>query len=214
MPSPQGTKTHTRPIRNKLPKKFSKMKKNTPDRRTQKTKTALAEALKHLILEKGYDAITIQDIIDKANTGRSTFYSHYEGKDQLLVGNINFQQELVNPPGTIDAHPMGINLAYLFNHTQENLPLVKALLNSRGIDVITNHFTELCAAKILEHHKARPPRSKTAQRLFRYRAEAAAGGIIRMLFKWLEDGALLPAAEMITHATAILTAVADPEITG
>jgi len=190
------------------------MKKNTPDRRTQKTKTALAEALKQLILEKGYDAITIQDIIDKANTGRSTFYAHYEGKDQLLVGNINFQQELVNPPGAVEAHPMGINLAYLFNHTQENLPLVKALLNSRGIDVITNHFTELCAAKILEHHKARLPRSKTAQRLFRYRAEAAAGGIIRILFKWLEDGAPLPAAEMITHATAILRAVASPEATG
>ncbi|WP_431209587.1 TetR/AcrR family transcriptional regulator [Puia sp. P3] len=116
------------------------MKSITPDRRTKRTKTALAEALKHLILEKGYDAITIQDIIDKANTGRSTFYAHYEGKDQLLVGNINFQEALVNPPSSKDEHPMGINIAYLFNHTQENLPLVRALHGSRGMDIITGQL--------------------------------------------------------------------------
>jgi hypothetical protein len=189
------------------------MKKNAPDRRTQRTKTALAEALKHLILEKGYDAITVQDIIDKANTGRSTFYAHYEGKDQLLVGNINFQQELVNP-NTIEAHPMGINLSYLFNHTQENLPLVRALHGSRGMDIITSHFTELCAARIIEFHKGKLPRSRSAQKIFRYSAEAAAGGIIRMLFKWLEDGAPIPTTEMITHATTILTAVVSLETTG
>ena len=175
----------------------------TTDRRTQKTKKFLAEALKQLILEKGYDAVTVQDIIDRADVGRSTFYAHYEGKDQLLVGNINFQQELSN-------HPT-INLSYLFNHTRENLPLVKALFGTRGMDIITNHFTELCAAKIIEYHKTRLPRSKTAQRILRYKAEAAAGGIVRMLFKWLEDGATIPAEEMVTHATGILAIVAPAD---
>jgi len=175
----------------------------TTDRRTQKTKKFLAEALKQLILEKGYDAVTVQDIIDRADVGRSTFYAHYEGKDQLLVGNINFQQELSN-------HPT-INLSYLFNHTRENLPLVKALFGTRGMDIITNHFTELCAAKIIEDHKTKLPRSKTVQQLFRYKAEAAAGGIVRMLFKWLADGATIPADEMATHATTILTAIVAPD---
>jgi len=177
------------------------------DRRTQKTKKFLAEALKLLILEKGYDAVTVQDIIDRADVGRSTFYAHYEGKDQLLVGNINFQQELVNPPTGNTEHPMGVNISYLFHHTRENLPLVRALFGTRGMDIITNHFTELCAAKIVDHHKTRLPRSRTAQRLFRYKAEAAAGGIVRMLFKWLEDDATIPAEEMVAYATAILTAV-------
>lgn len=178
------------------------------DRRTGKTKRSLAEALKQLILEKGYDAVTVQDIIDKANVGRSTFYAHYEGKDQLLVGNINFQQELVDLPTGKEKHPMGVNISYLFCHTQENLPLVKALFGTRGMDIISNHFTELCAARIIEHHKPKLPRGKTAQKLFRYKAEAAAGGIVRMLFKWLEDGATIPAEEMAAHATAVLTAVA------
>jgi len=190
------------------------MKNSIPlheDRRTQKTKKFLAEALKQLILEKGYDAITVQDIIDRADVGRSTFYAHYEGKDQLLVGNINFQQELANPQTGIEEHPMGVNLSYLFHHTRENLPLVKALFGTRGMDIITSHFTELCAAKIIEYNKSRFPRSKTAQRLFRYKAEAAAGGIVRMLFKWLEDGATIPAEEMVAYAIAIQTAVVASE---
>jgi AcrR family transcriptional regulator len=47
------------------------------DRRIQKTKKILSEALIALILEKGYEQVTVQDIIDKANVGRSTFYCHY-----------------------------------------------------------------------------------------------------------------------------------------
>ena len=51
------------------------------DRRVQKTRKILSQALVSLILEKGYDAITIQGIRDRANVGRSTFYAHVENKD-------------------------------------------------------------------------------------------------------------------------------------
>jgi len=177
------------------------------DRRTQKTKKFLAEALRDLILEKGYDAVTIQDIIDRANVGRSTFYAHYESKEQLLVGNINFQQALVHPPAAQQAYPMNINLAYLFSHTKEHLSLLKGIAGTRGMIAITDYFTELCVAKILAYHKRKLSRSKTAQQLFRYKAEAAAGGIVRMLFKWLQDDAVFPAEEMVACATTILAAV-------
>lgn len=187
------------------------VKKDKParqdDRRTQKTKTALANALKDLILEKGYDAVTVQDIIDRANVGRSTFYAHYERKEQLLVGNIHFQQELVDPPGDAYGYPMGINLGYLFHHTHEQLALVRALRGTQGCTIIVEHFTELCKTKILEYHKPNMPRSKKEQRLFCYKADAAAGAIVRMLFKWLEDGALVPPDEMAGYATRVLMAV-------
>src|SRR6266496_2461948 len=55
------------------------------DRRVQKTLQLLQNALVELIPEKGgYDAVTIQEILDRANVGRSTFYAHFENKDQLL----------------------------------------------------------------------------------------------------------------------------------
>jgi len=55
------------------------------DRRVQRTRKLLREALMSLILEEGYDAISIQDITDKANLGRATFYLHFKDKDELLL---------------------------------------------------------------------------------------------------------------------------------
>ena len=56
------------------------------DRRAARTRKALHLALLSLILRKGYEATTIQDIVDEANVGRSTFYDHYTGKEDLLRG--------------------------------------------------------------------------------------------------------------------------------
>jgi AcrR family transcriptional regulator len=55
------------------------------DRRVQRTRKSLRESLLALILEEGYDAIAIQDITDKANLGRATFYLHFKDKDELLL---------------------------------------------------------------------------------------------------------------------------------
>lgn len=55
------------------------------DRRVQRTRKLLREALMALILEEGYDAISIQDITEKANLGRATFYLHFKDKDELLL---------------------------------------------------------------------------------------------------------------------------------
>src|SRR5881396_3995668 len=58
------------------------------DRRIQRTREVLHEALISLMIEKGYEAITVQDIIDRANVGRSTFYAHYVGKQDLLMSGL------------------------------------------------------------------------------------------------------------------------------
>ena len=58
------------------------------DRRAARTRRALHGALISLILRKGYDAITVQEIIDEADVGRATFYAHYRGKEDLLRGGL------------------------------------------------------------------------------------------------------------------------------
>src|SRR5262245_45701771 len=55
------------------------------DRRVQRTRELLQKALIELIGEGGYDAITIQDIVSRANVGRTTFYLHYSSKDDLFL---------------------------------------------------------------------------------------------------------------------------------
>lgn len=56
------------------------------DRRVQRTRELLQEALTELVHERAYDAITIQEIVDRANVGRTTFYLHYGSKDDLFLG--------------------------------------------------------------------------------------------------------------------------------
>src|SRR5579883_1946929 len=55
-----------------------------PDRRVQRTQQLLEAALLSLIKEKEFDAISVQEIIDRANVGRATFYAHYDNKEDLL----------------------------------------------------------------------------------------------------------------------------------
>lgn len=63
------------------------------DRRVQRTRKLLREALMDLILQDGYDAVSIQDITDKANLGRATFYLHFKDKDELLL---DVMEEFIN----------------------------------------------------------------------------------------------------------------------
>lgn len=58
------------------------------DRRILRTRGLLHEALTALVHEKGYDAVSVRDILERANVGRSTFYMHFGSKDELLVSAI------------------------------------------------------------------------------------------------------------------------------
>ena len=89
------------------------------DRRVQRTREVLQKALIELISERGYDAITIQDIVDRANVGRTTFYVHYRSKEKLFMSchkaivsefhslHPRSREELLSPeasPGMISAY--------------------------------------------------------------------------------------------------------------
>ena len=57
---------------------------SSQDRRITKTRKAIYAAFLQLLNQKDYESITVQEIIDLADVGRSTFYSHYESKELLL----------------------------------------------------------------------------------------------------------------------------------
>ena len=59
------------------------------DRRVARTRNALYDALVTLILRKGYEATTVQDLLDEANVGRATFYSHFTSKEDLLARSLD-----------------------------------------------------------------------------------------------------------------------------
>src|SRR6266498_3288418 len=58
------------------------------DRRVQRTRQLLQDALIAMVIEKGYDATTVHDIIDRTNVGRATFYAHFPDKQTLLTSRL------------------------------------------------------------------------------------------------------------------------------
>ena len=99
---------------------------STQDRRITKTRKAIYAAFLQLLNQKDYEAITVQEIIDLADVGRSTFYSHYESKELLL-------DELFQKLFERDEHlsPQDY-LAHIFQHFKKNQDHVSSLLLSKN----------------------------------------------------------------------------------
>src|SRR5262245_57855262 len=66
----------------------SAMEVERVDRRVRRTRRLLREALLSLTLEKGYDQVTVQEVLDRADVGRATFYAHFTDKDDLLISGL------------------------------------------------------------------------------------------------------------------------------
>lgn len=75
------------------------MSNNSNDRRVLRTRSALHEALVRLIHEKPYDSISVGDIAARANVGRTTFYMHFAGKDELLASALEDKLHSLRPRG-------------------------------------------------------------------------------------------------------------------
>jgi AcrR family transcriptional regulator len=135
-------------VTNKQPKLYGngveRMKNERVDRRVQRTRQLLNEALMSLIVEKGYEAITVQNIIDRANLGRSTFYAHYQDKEDLLLSGMeevvhSLIRSVENSPMENAGHGESrriLSTLPIFRHAQEQYHLHKAMVAGRGIDVI------------------------------------------------------------------------------
>src|SRR6266550_3459672 len=104
-----------------------------PDRRVARSRRALKEGLTDLILERGYEAVTVQDVIDRADVGRSTFYAHFLDKDDLLMA-ILADLEMPAPDHTAwtpDDPAFGWTLE-LFRHFGSGRRLFKAVAGSQS----------------------------------------------------------------------------------
>ena len=100
------------------------MKTEKNDRRSNRTRELLSGALVELMLEKRYDSITVQDILDRADIGRSTFYAHYTDKEDLLMSELTrlmrTLQVYTHEPG--HAHGGLLPSLEFFRHVQPGGP--------------------------------------------------------------------------------------------
>jgi AcrR family transcriptional regulator len=164
------------------------MKTNSSDRRAQRTARLVTGALASLMAERRYDAITVQDILDRADVGRSTFYTHYYGKEDVLATSLEgvldaLSRHLAHEPA--QGRHVIPSLA-LFCHVQENYHLYEALARSRGAEVM---FAR-CEAYISRAIEAHLGRALGAEQPLQVPpplvAGYVAGAFTQFLRRWLE----------------------------
>jgi AcrR family transcriptional regulator len=165
------------------------MRNTKADRRSQRTRRLLSAALIELMLEQRYDEITVQDIIDRADVSRSTFYAHYLDKEDLLISDFTrvldalSQHTEQNEPGGQVLPP----LALFFRHVKEQHQLYKALVRGGGIDRLYKKGHERLRQNIEQHLQALVPAGQTGALPLPLVADYIAGAILNMLTWWLNN---------------------------
>lgn len=128
--------------------------KRKPDRRIERTRTLLGDALIALTVEQGYDSITVQNITDKANLSRATFYLHYRDKDELLTDRLaKIYAEIAESMNlTLTLDDMRWNgkspTITTFEHTLEHRDLYRALCHAQSTNLVMERIVDVLAGLI------------------------------------------------------------------
>ena len=182
------------------------------DRRVQRTRRTLREALLSLILERGWEAFSVQDVCDRADVGRSTFYTHFADKEELLVSGFDdlrkaLRQELAQPAGS--ERPFGFARG-LIEHACENVRLFRALVGKRSGQVVLRKFRELMLDLVREDLAAVGPATPAREAAEHF----IAGGFLELLTWQIEARRLSRPEEMerlfLQMATPVVEVVRRP----
>ena len=172
--------------------------KKKTDARVRRTRDALGDALIALMQEKPFDTITVQDVLDRAHVSRSTFYTHYSDKDDLLMSDAEefFEALSMALSQHGDKSDRVFPVREFFAHLSDVQPFFKALVKSgkyhENMELARGHF-----ARGIERRLAELPRGKTipANQLPAI-AFAHAGALLSLLSWWLDRGMRESPAEM------------------
>ena len=187
------------------------------DRRIQRTRQLLRDALISLILEMGYDSVRVQDITERANLGRATFYLHYRDKEELLVKSLQaICDDLAERARNGES---GISIGLIaFQHAAENRDLYQAILGAKGPSAITRRVREYVTKDALARSRqdmAGGVKSAVPSEIV---SNFLIGALIGLIDWWLEDDMPYSAEYMadVFHrlAATALTGVAHPSPNG
>lgn len=163
-----------------------------PDRRIRRTRERLGRALVELIQEKPVNDVTVQEVLDRASVGRSTFYLHFRDKNDLLLSQLEEFLEAMSTTLSLrkeDSHRV-LPVTEMFAHIGNNQnKIYRALAESGGLadffDLAQGYFSRGIEQRLLQssHRLPNLPRHELAAR-----AVAFAGSLVSLLRWWLDRG--------------------------
>lgn len=179
------------------------------DRRVRRTRDLLHRSLIGLILEKGYGRITVQDILDGADVGRSTFYTHYRDKDALLLdGGLDHLRAILadapdRPPMTNGVAPVLPAALAVLRLVDSNRRLYRAMIGSRGSDLIVASARTMLGDVLAEQLRARLPHHDAPQ--LDVAVVFLVSALMGLISWWLDEQVPLSAQEMYARFEDLAT---------
>lgn len=157
----------------------------SPDRRVQRTRRALRDALISLLVERGWDDINIQNLCQRADVGRSTFYIHFQGKEELLVSGFDdlravLRAQAAEMNGAADSMRF---VRGLIAHAYEQRTLFRAIVGRRSGHVVQKRFREM-VSQLVEEEISLPATGWQRDAGIRY----VAGALVELLAWWVDAG--------------------------
>jgi len=184
-----------------LQRKQKEKQQRKPDRRIRRTCERLGSALVALIQERPIDDVTVQDVLDRASVGRSTFYLHFRDKDDLLLSQLEEFLEMMSTALSVrkeESHRV-VPVAELFAHIGSQKKVYRALADADRLndffDLAQGYFARGIEQRLKESkrltrlHLSNPRQSQLAQPELGARASAFAGSMLSLLRWWLDRGA-------------------------
>lgn len=172
------------------------------DRRVQRTQNLLHQALASLVLEKDYDSISVKEILDRANVGRSTFYMHFRDKDELLASGMHDilrSVQSIELPPSAKPHERIIRFSRpMFEHVDSHRGSGAAKMGARGRAVLHGHLQTALVKLIADDVRMHLQRGgRTVSRITPdLLARHVASTFVLVLNWWVESRSRLPPKEV------------------
>jgi len=173
------------------------------DRRAQRTQKLLRWALFSLIQEKEFEALSVQEIVDRANVGRVTFYRHFDNKEDLLISGFDGlraslkerQREALARGTTVDERLFAFSRE-LFVQANEHRDVFRAVVGGQSGTVIQHLLHKLLIEMLREDVKAMRSTGSANSVPTEALVQFIAGSLFGLLMWWLEGKMPLPVEEV------------------
>lgn len=187
-------------------------KEDTMDRWQQKTRAAVFSAFSSLLAKKSYSKITVQEIIDAANIGRTTFYAHFETKDDLLkalceelfVHIISSAMDCTHTHGLYSNNNVPESVfCHLLQHLQENENNILELLSCENSDLFLRYFKDNLK-ELLQNQFVNQNRRNNKDIPQDFLVNHITGSFVQMVLWWIKNQMKEPPEKLDKYFRAVI----------
>jgi len=167
------------------------MEPEKKDRRMRKTRQVLRETLLTLLKEKRYEDISVQDIIERADVARSTFYVHYVDKDDLLTGSHGIFAENLGEQmlaHSAERSASAFSSRMWFYHIQAQGDILKVIAKDSAMELAMKTLRSIIYDSVQNGMQGHAQMSKDAAVPLPLMVDYLADTLMTLIKFWFKDG--------------------------